>query len=52
MGDSPEDILMARGAGVFSVAVPGGFPNEESLRAVGADAWADRMAEVEARLGR
>jgi HAD superfamily hydrolase (TIGR01509 family) len=52
VGDSPEDILMARGAGVFSVAVPGGFPNEESLRAVGADAWADRIAEVEALLRR
>ncbi len=31
VGDSPEDVLMARAAGVRSVGVPGGFPNREAL---------------------
>jgi HAD superfamily hydrolase (TIGR01509 family) len=41
VGDSPEDILMARAAGVFVVAVPGGFPNRHLLAA----ARPDRLAE-------
>jgi HAD superfamily hydrolase (TIGR01549 family) len=31
VGDSPEDVAMARAAGVFSVAVPGRYPNREAL---------------------
>jgi HAD superfamily hydrolase (TIGR01509 family) len=31
VGDSPEDVEMARNAGVRSVGVPGGFPNREAL---------------------
>jgi phosphoglycolate phosphatase-like HAD superfamily hydrolase len=31
VGDSPEDVHMARAAGVFSVGIPGGFPNREAL---------------------
>ncbi len=31
VGDSPEDIEMARSAGAHSIGVPGGFPNAESL---------------------
>jgi phosphoglycolate phosphatase-like HAD superfamily hydrolase len=30
VGDSPEDIAMARAAGSFAVAIPGGFPNREA----------------------
>jgi pyrophosphatase PpaX len=37
VGDSPEDILMARAAGVFVVAVPGGFPNRHLLAAARPD---------------
>ena len=32
VGDSPEDVAMARAAGVFSVGIPGGFPNRGALR--------------------
>ncbi|MBN2370040.1 MAG: HAD family hydrolase [Vicinamibacteria bacterium] len=32
VGDSPEDVFMARAAGVFAIGVPGGFPNREALR--------------------
>lgn len=37
VGDSPEDVEMARAAGVFSVAIPGRYPNREALQAAGAD---------------
>ena len=37
VGDSPEDIEMARAAGVFSVAIAGAFPNREALEASAAD---------------
>ncbi len=37
VGDSPEDVLMARAAGVVSVGVPGGFPNREALAASAPD---------------
>ena len=43
VGDSPEDVEMARAAGVFSVAVPGGFPNREALRSSRPDLWAERL---------
>jgi pyrophosphatase PpaX len=33
VGDSPEDVLMARAAGVFAVGIPGGFPNRDLLEA-------------------
>jgi len=33
VGDSPEDVQMARAAGVLAVGVPGGFPNQEALAA-------------------
>jgi phosphoglycolate phosphatase len=38
VGDSPEDVEMARAAGVFAVAVPGGYPNREALMASRPDA--------------
>lgn len=31
VGDSPEDVTMAKAAGVFSVGIPGGFPNRQAL---------------------
>jgi pyrophosphatase PpaX len=33
VGDSPEDVEMARTAGVYAIGVPGGFPNREALEA-------------------
>jgi HAD superfamily hydrolase (TIGR01549 family) len=46
VGDSPEDVEMARAAGVFSVAIPGGFPNRHALRGAGPDLWAERLADA------
>ena len=47
VGDSPEDIAMARAAGVFSIAVAGGYPNRESLLAARPDRFAASLYEVE-----
>jgi pyrophosphatase PpaX len=33
VGDSPEDVQMARAAGVLAVGIPGGFPNRDALAA-------------------
>lgn len=46
VGDSPEDVKMARAAGARSVAIPGGFPNHDALRATEADVWAEDLAEA------
>ena len=46
VGDSPEDIHMAHAAGVYSIAVPGGYPNREALLAAKPDAVASSLAEV------
>lgn len=46
VGDSPEDVEMARAAGARSVAIPGGYPNREALLASGADFWAEDLARV------
>ncbi|HSE62473.1 MAG TPA: HAD family hydrolase [Thermoanaerobaculia bacterium] len=52
VGDSPEDIEMARAAGVYSVAIPGAFPNREQLRAAGPDLFSeDLLNAVRALLG-
>ncbi len=50
VGDSPEDVLMAKAAGVFAVAVPGAYPNREALLSAGPDALADDLAGVIAAL--
>ncbi len=50
VGDSPEDVLMAKAAGVFAVAVPGAYPNREALLSAGPDALADDLAGVAAAL--
>lgn len=48
VGDSPEDIVMARAAAVFSIGVPGGFPNRAALGKAGPDLLA---ASLEAAIG-
>jgi HAD superfamily hydrolase (TIGR01509 family) len=50
VGDSPEDIAMAQAAGVFSVGIPGGFPNREALAAAGPDLLASDLADAVERL--
>ena len=46
VGDSPEDIEMARAAGVYSVAVTGGYPNRDALLASKPDAYTDSLRAV------
>lgn len=53
VGDSPEDVKMARAAGVCSVGIAGGFPNREALAASAPDLLVlDLAAAVEALLPR
>jgi HAD superfamily hydrolase (TIGR01509 family) len=52
VGDSPEDIQMARAARVFAVGIPGGFPNHSALRASAPDILAASLdLAVEGLLG-
>src|SRR5205814_1117961 len=44
VGDSPEDVLMARAANVFAVAVPGGYPNRAALEAAKPNAMTKDVA--------
>lgn len=46
VGDSPEDIAMAKAAGVPSIAVPGGYPNLDALRAAGPDLFVESLREL------
>ena len=46
VGDSPEDVLMAKAAGVRAIAVPGGFPNVEALRASNPYALVESLLDV------
>jgi len=46
VGDSPEDVVMARAAGVFAVGVDGGFPNAEELRRAAPDFLAEGLPEA------
>jgi HAD superfamily hydrolase (TIGR01549 family) len=50
VGDSPEDVAMARAAGVFVVGLEGGFPNADALRASGPDLMASNIEEAIALL--
>jgi HAD superfamily hydrolase (TIGR01549 family) len=51
LGDSPEDVAMAKAARVFAVGIPGGFPNREALAASEPDLLVpDLDAAVEALL--
>jgi phosphoglycolate phosphatase len=52
VGDSPEDVEMARAAGVYAVGVPGRFPNRAALAAARPDLLApDLTAAIDALLG-
>ena len=46
VGDSPEDVAMARSAGAFAVGVPGGFPNRQALAASRPDVLAPSLDEA------
>jgi len=46
VGDSPEDVTMAKSAGAFAVGIPGGFPNREALAASAPDVFAPTLAEA------
>ena len=46
VGDSPEDIAMARAAGVYAIAVPGGYPNRDALVAAQPDAFTESLREI------
>jgi phosphoglycolate phosphatase-like HAD superfamily hydrolase len=51
VGDSPEDVAMAKAAGVLAVGIPGGFPNREALAASAPDLLSPSLeAAVEALL--
>jgi phosphoglycolate phosphatase len=53
VGDSPEDVAMAKAAGSFAVGIPGGFPNREALAAAAPDLLAPSLeAAVEALIER
>lgn len=52
VGDSPEDVAMARAAGVYSIAVPGAYPNREALLASRPDVVAESLQEVLAAVAR
>jgi len=43
VGDSPEDVEMARGAEVYVIGVPGPFPNREALQASRPDLVCDSL---------
>jgi phosphoglycolate phosphatase len=46
VGDTPEDLLMARAAGVRAIAVLGPFPTEKRLRAAEPEYLLDSLAEL------
>jgi HAD superfamily hydrolase (TIGR01509 family) len=50
VGDSPEDLEMARRAGVRAIAVLGPFPTEERLRAAKPDVLLEWIHELPAAL--
>ncbi len=52
VGDSPEDVAMARAAGAFSVGIPGGFPNREALVASRPDLLASSLGHAAQALTR
>jgi HAD superfamily hydrolase (TIGR01549 family) len=50
VGDSPEDVEMARAADVFAVGIPGGFPNREALARSRPDLAAEDLTDAIERL--
>jgi phosphoglycolate phosphatase-like HAD superfamily hydrolase len=52
VGDSPEDLEMARRAGVRAIAVLGPFPTEKRLRAARPDFLLESIRELPETLKR
>ena len=50
VGDSAEDVMMARAAGVFAVGVKGTYPNHSTLEAAEPDFVAESIVEAVDRL--
>ena len=50
VGDSPEDVEMARAAGVYAVGIAGGFPNADALRRSAPDLLALDLPDAVERL--
>jgi HAD superfamily hydrolase (TIGR01509 family) len=50
VGDSPEDVQMARAAEVLAVGIPGGFPNRDALEASRPEVLADTLGRALDRL--
>jgi phosphoglycolate phosphatase-like HAD superfamily hydrolase len=51
VGDSPEDLQMARSAGVrAAIAILGAFPTEKRLRTANPDLLLDSITELPAAL--
>ena len=46
VGDSPEDIAMAKAAGVRSIGVAGTYPNRDALRGANPDVFAECIRDV------
>jgi HAD superfamily hydrolase (TIGR01509 family) len=46
LGDSPEDVEMARAAGVFAIGIPGAFPNRRALEASTPDLFVASLDEL------
>jgi HAD superfamily hydrolase (TIGR01509 family) len=46
VGDTPEDVEMARAAGVLAIAILGPFPTEKRLRAVKPEILLERLEEL------
>jgi len=46
VGDSPEDIEMARAANVYAIAVTGGYPNRDALLASKPDAYMESIGAL------
>jgi HAD superfamily hydrolase (TIGR01549 family) len=43
VGDSPEDVTMARAAGVYCIGIPGAFPNRAALAAARPDQLSESL---------
>ena len=50
VGDSPEDVQMAKAAGALAVGIPGGFPNREALVASAPDLLVPSLGDAVAAL--
>lgn len=50
VGDSPQDVEAAKGAGMFSVAINTGFTSAERMRTTGADIFLETINEFHRHL--